>query len=232
MVYFELDATGALSEVSNKKAPLPPLWMNEDDNDDDDGGVGNACLLWEKVFSREFPERVTCLDLGMVPAGRIRSPFLAVGSDDHTVRILSTEEPHVLGQRGLLSVSARPESVCLSEMKTEQHDQLTSLYINVGLSNGILQRLLVDPTEGTLSDSRQRFLGPRPVKLIRLAVQGSPGVLAISSRSWMSYNHQGRYFLTPLSYQSLECAASFANEYIPEGVIAVSGNSLKILTVS
>lgn len=146
------------------------------------------------------------------------------------MRILSTEEPNVLSQRGLLQVSARPESVCLAEMQRE-HDTLTSLFINVGLGNGILQRLLVDPTEGTLSDSRQRFLGPRPVKLVRLLVQGTPGVLAISSRSWLSYNHQSRYFLTPLSYQSLECAASFANEYIPEGVIAVSGSSLKILTI-
>jgi splicing factor 3B subunit 3 len=55
-----------------------------------------------------------------------------------------------------------------------------------------LQRLAVEALEGTLSDSRQRFLGAKPVKLERVTIQGAVGVLALSSRTWISYNHQVR----------------------------------------
>lgn len=56
-------------------------------------------------------------------------------------------------------------------------------------------------------------------------------VLALSSRSWLSYNYQGRYQMTPLSFDPLDFAAEFSTEMCPEGVVAVSGEKLRIFGV-
>jgi splicing factor 3B subunit 3 len=52
-------------------------------------------------------------------------------------------------------------------------------------------------------------------------------VLAMSSRTWLSYTYQGRFHLTPLSYESLEHASGFASEQCPEGIVAIAGNTLR-----
>ena len=45
--------------------------------------------------------------------------------------------------------------------------------------------------------------------------QGGEAVLAMSSRTWITYYYQNRFHLTPLSYESLEYAAGFASEQCP-----------------
>ena len=52
-------------------------------------------------------------------------------------------------------------------------------------------------------------------------------VLAMSSRSWLSYWYQSRFHLTPLSYETLEYASGFASEQCPEGIVAISTNTLR-----
>ena len=54
-----------------------------------------------------------------------------------------------------------------------------------------------------------------------------PQVLAMSSRSWLSYSYQSRFHLTPLSYETLEFASGFASEQCPEGIVAISTNTLR-----
>jgi splicing factor 3B subunit 3 len=78
---------------------------------------------------------------------------------------------------------------------------------------------------------RQRYLGSKSVKLFRVVVRGQRGVLSLSSRAWLMYNYQGRYHQTPLSYEALEYAANFSSELCPEGIVAVAGNTLRIVTV-
>lgn len=85
----------------------------------------------------------------------------------------------------------------------------TALYLNIGTQKGVLFRATIDKTSGQLSDTRARFLGLRPIKLFNVKVNGSDAVLALSSRSWLCYNYQGRYSMTPLSYVPLEYASSF-----------------------
>ncbi len=51
--------------------------------------------------------------------------------------------------------------------------------------------------------------------------------MAMSSRTWLLYFYQNRFHLTPLSYESLEFAASFASEQCPEGVVAIAANTLR-----
>lgn len=53
----------------------------------------------------------------------------------------------------------------------------------------------------------------------------------MSSRTWLSYSYQNRFHLTPLSYESLEYASGFASEQCPEGIVAISSNTLRILAL-
>ena len=131
------------------------------------------------------------------------------------------------------ALPATPESLCIVEMgiKNEQKTSTGRLYLNVGLQNGVHLRTVLDEVTGDLSDTRTRYLGTRPIKLFRVQMQGSEALMAISSRSWLCYYHQNRFHLTPLSYESLEYASGFSSEQCPEGIVAISANTLRILAL-
>ena len=104
-------------------------------------------------------------------------------------------------------------------------------FLFAGLQNGVLLRTVLDQVTGDLSDTRTRYIGSRPVKLFRVTMQGAEAVLAMSSRTWITYYYQNRFHLTPLSYESLEYAAGFSSEQCPEGIVAISTNTLRILAL-
>jgi len=97
------------------------------------------------------------------------------------------------------AINAVPESLAIVEMPDGHERSLRTLYLNIGLQNGVLLRTTMDSITGVLSDTRLRFLGSRPVKLFNVTVQGSPAILALSSRPWLSYSFQARSRLIPLS---------------------------------
>ena len=81
--------------------------------------------------------------------------------------------------------------------------------LQIGLQNGVLLRTTIDSVTGEISDTRTRYLGTKSVKLFKVKTEGESAVLAVSSRSWLSYRHQQRFHLTPLSYESLDSATGF-----------------------
>lgn len=203
IVYFEMDPTGQLNEYTERK---------------------------------EMKSDVICMGVGRVPAGEQRSRFLAVGLSDNTVRIISLDPNDCLTLLGMQALPALPESLCIIEMGGQESVDgeprtLGALYLNIGLQNGVLLRTVLDGVTGDMSDTRTRYLGSRPVKLFRIIMQGNESVLAMSSRSWLSYYYQNRFHLTPLSYESLEYAAGFSSEQCPEGIVAISTNTLRILAL-
>lgn len=135
------------------------------------------------------------------------------------------------------ALPATPESLCVVEMTSGNREAIRDpsssgkLYLNVGLQNGVLLRTVLDHVSGDLSDTRTRYLGTRPVRLFRVKTQGCDAVLAISSRCWLLYYYQSRFHLTPLSYESLEFASGFSSEQCPEGIVAISANTLRILSL-
>jgi len=169
--YFELDAAGNLMEMGRT-----------------DLGV-----------------EVACLDVGPLPAGRAKSMFLACGCYDNSVRLLSLDAgTGALQQVASVQCPAKPESLALAEMASDATAAITGggggtaagggggaaamgLFLNIGMANGVMQRVAVDATSGALSDTRTRFLGSRPVKLFRVVVQGTQALLALSSRNWLAY---------------------------------------------
>jgi len=202
VIYFELDVSGQLVEVEKK----------------------------------EMPNEVACVDVGPIPEGRQRCRFMAVGTFEGTwiVRILSLDPDDRMTALSRQALPAQPVSLALSLARTKAGDGVSShaLFLHVGLANGVSLRIGVDATTGALSpDYRTRLLGGKAVQLVKLNVRGESGVMALSTRSWLCYNMHGRYNTTPLSYDTLEYAASFSSEQCPDGIVAVAGNTLRIITL-
>ncbi|EON62276.1 pre-mRNA-splicing factor rse1 [Coniosporium apollinis CBS 100218] len=188
--------------------------------------------LAEYDEKREMSGTVTCLSLGEVPAGRVRSAFLAVGCDDSTVRILSLDPDSTLENKSVQALTAAPSSLNIMPMADSSSGGST-LYLHIGLYSGVYLRTVLDEVTGELSDTRTRFLGPRPVKLFRVSVQGQPAVLALSSRSWLGYSEPQTksFMLTPLDYVPLEWGWSFSSEQCTEGMVGIQAQNLRIFNV-
>lgn len=77
------------------------------------------------------------------------------------------------------ALPAAAESLCIVEMGGGDNEEIASrgtLYLNIGLQNGVLLRTVLDPVTGDLADTRTRYLGSRPVKLFRIKMQGNEAV--------------------------------------------------------
>ena len=110
----------------------------------------------------------------------------------------------------------------------------STLYLHIGLYSGIYIRTVLDEVTGDLSDTRTRFLGPKPVKLFRVEVQGQTAVLALSSRPWLGYSDdQTKMFaLTPLDYAPLEYSWTFHSEQCPHGMVGIHENHLRYVSTA
>ncbi|SCV67047.1 BQ2448_5693 [Microbotryum intermedium] len=180
---------------------------------------------------KEMHAEILTLSIAEVPEGRQRTPYLAVGCADSTVRIISLDPENTLETLSLQALTAPPSSIVVAEILDTSIDKHhATLFVNIGLQNGVLLRTVLDSLSGQLTDTRTRFLGSRPVQLTRVPVRGSPAILALSSRSWLNYSYQNMLQFTPLIFDALDRAWSFSAELCPEGLIGITGNSLRIFT--
>ena len=154
---------------------------------------------------QDMNAEVASLAVGPVPEGRQRSRFLAVATYDSTVRVLSLDPTDCLHVLALQAVPAVAESLLFLPSSGATS---SPLFLQMGLSNGILLRTEIGQTTGTLTDTRTRFLGTRSPKLFAVRVKGENGMLALTSRPWLGFSDLGRYTLVPLSYEVLDHAAS------------------------
>ncbi|KAF5839279.1 CPSF A subunit region-domain-containing protein [Dunaliella salina] len=168
---------------------------------------------------KEMGDDVACLDIAPVPEGRARCRFLAVGCYDSTVRVLGRALPAI------------PESLLMLYGGADEGGPDSGLFLQVALQNGVLMRTEVDRISGQLTDPRSRFLGTRPPRLFPVSVRAHRSMLALSSRPWLGFSDHGRFSIIPLSYEALDYAAGFASDQCPEGFVAVSKGSLRILAV-
>ncbi|KAI9795517.1 MAG: pre-mRNA-splicing factor rse1 [Piccolia ochrophora] len=188
--------------------------------------------LAEYDEKREMSGTVTCLSLGEVPEGRVRSQYLAVGCDDSTVRILSLDPESTLENKSVQALTSAPSALSIMAMADSSSGGST-LYLHIGLFSGVYLRTVLDEVTGELSDTRTRFLGPKPVKLFRVSVKGQTAVLALSSRPWLGYAdvQTKGFMLTPLSYVGLEWGWNFSSEQCTEGMVGIQGQKLRIFTI-
>ncbi|KAI9595999.1 mono-functional DNA-alkylating methyl methanesulfonate N-term-domain-containing protein [Syncephalis fuscata] len=166
----------------------------------------------------EYQERLNTganvlgLALGEVPDGRVRFQFLAVACDDQTVRIFSLEPDRCFEELAIQALNAQPESLVIITMMDRSSDRShASLFLAIGLRNGVLLRTVLDNHTGEMTDPRLRFLGSRPVKLFPVI---------------------SRAHLVPISYTALECGSSFVSgSQGGDGIVAIADNTLRILAL-
>jgi splicing factor 3B subunit 3 len=184
--------------------------------------------LAEYDEKKEMFGTVTCLSLGHVPEGRLRSEFLAVGCDDCTVRILSLDPESTLESKSVQALTAAPSSLSIMAMEDSSHGG-TSLYLHIGLHSGVYLRTVLDEITGELTDTRHKFLGPKAVRLFQVSVQRQTCVLALSSRPWLGYTDPltKGFMMTPLSYEDLEWGWNFSSEQCEEGMVGIHSNYLR-----
>ncbi|OAA62796.1 Cleavage/polyadenylation specificity factor, A subunit [Niveomyces insectorum RCEF 264] len=193
---------------------------------DDDGSLA------EYDTRKALSATVTSLSFGPVPAGRLRSAVLAVGCDDCTVRILNMNPESTLESMSVQALTAAPSSLNIIEMEDSASGSGARLYLHIGLQSGVFLRTLLDEITGELTDTQQRFLGLKPVKIFEVTVAGKTCVLALSSKPWMGYVDPTRGFMmTPLSYEDLDWGSHFSSEQCEEGIIGVQANNLRIFTI-
>lgn len=184
-----------------------------------------------EAATRDVGADVSSLDVGMVPKGKSRSLFAAVGCRDSTVRLLSLAPGSLLEQKSSTALgTVRPHSVALStDVGGDGGGEIT---LTVGLDDGSALRAGVDAVTGAISTSpSRRFLGARPVAVARVVLEGSPSTLLLSSRPWIGRAGKGRHAMAPMSYAPLDHGCSFSNEVVREGIVATSGTTLRILSV-
>lgn len=182
---------------------------------------------------QELSSRPTTLSIGDVPEGKIRSPFLAIGSEDATIRIFSLDLENTLETLSISALTASPSDVRIIYMVDNSLEpKLRSLYLNIGLSNGVYVKSKMDSITGQLSDTRKRFLGPHPVKLFKTYAQGQPCVLALCTASWLGFAAGLSFQMVPLAYNPLSHAAGFSSEECPEGIVGIQNNNIRIFSVN
>ena len=55
--------------------------------------------------------------------------------------------------------------------------------------------------------------------------------MALSARPWLAFAHHGRYQLAPLAYEAMEHMAPLQSEQCEEGIVALVGDTLRILSL-
>lgn len=184
--------------------------------------------LAEYDEKKEMFGTVTALSLGEVPEGRVRSSFLAVGCDDCTVRVLSLDPESTLENKSVQALTAAPTSLAIISMEDSSSGGST-LYLHIGLYSGVYLRTVLDEVTGELTDTRQKFLGPKEVRLFRVTVDGRTCVLGLSSRPWLGYSDPitKSFVVTPLNYVDLEWGWNFSSEQCEDGVVGIQGQTLR-----
>ncbi|RCK67617.1 Pre-mRNA-splicing factor RSE1 [Candida viswanathii] len=155
-----------------------------------------------------------------------RSPFAIIGCSDETIQVVSLKQQNCLEVQSIQALSSN-----CSSLKMAKHDK--DLMVHIGMNNGVYARIKIDPVNGKLFDSRSKYLGSKPVNLnIVKLPNGVSGILAISSKPWVSYFYKNEFKTTPLLDVSVTDGCSFVSEDIGgEAIVGISGNDLVIFSI-
>lgn len=189
--------------------------------------------------SYELPSPPTAVSVAPVPKGRVRSPFVAVASEDETVRIVSVDPEAMFETVAVQGLMAAATSIALLPVGNV-------LYLHMGLANGVYVRAELDPLSGEIVGSWSKFVGLGRLAVVPVTCGGSESILVASRavktclghvstlpESYVSTGGNSAPFfqLDAISGEPLDLAHSFQTQDCPHGVIGVAGSTLKIFTV-
>eukprot|EP01126_Amoeba_proteus_P058655 TRINITY_DN7590_c0_g1_i6.p1 TRINITY_DN7590_c0_g1~~TRINITY_DN7590_c0_g1_i6.p1 ORF type:complete len:732 (+),score=137.55 TRINITY_DN7590_c0_g1_i6:1565-3760(+) len=184
-----------------------------------------------EIETAQTGAEIVAMGIAPVPSGVERARFLAIADMNNKMRIFSLYPTDCLTTLSMQLLPHRVSSLSIVEMPSYGG---SALYVNMGTENGVLYTATLDKSNGQLAtqhDTRVRFLGRSPVKLFPIQVNNSDALLALSSRSWVCFNYEGRYTMMPLSYVPLGFASSFNSEQCPEGIVSVAAENLRIFSM-
>lgn len=124
------------------------------------------------------------------------------------------------------------ESIAIEEMDTtesETEQYGLQLYLYAGLQNGMIVRTSIDPITGKLTDSRPKYLGAKPVKLVKMEILGKPAILGLSSRPWMFYTFGRKQMASLLAFPFISVATAIKMSTFNHTIMAFSENHLRII---
>lgn len=179
-----------------------------------------------------------------VPAGRLRAPFLAVATEDETVRIVSCDPETMFETVAVQGLMSRASSLALLSV-----GHVT--YLHLALTNGVYVRCELDHVTGEILGSWSKFIGlgrlsvvpvtcggknennKNSVLVVSRGVKTCLGHVTESDDTWAvtGGNSAPFYALDAISGDPLDLAHSFETRDCPNGVIGVAGSTLKIFKV-
>lgn len=128
-------------------------------------GLSNCEIVYFEITSGSLHESQNKIELdepitsiSMVRSKR--SDYLAVGSNDSTVKLISLKRSDM--DEFMEIVSIQTVLAPVTDLKLIQD---SNLELHIGLENGVYCRSMVNNNDGQLYDVRTKFLGPRPVTL-------------------------------------------------------------------
>lgn len=73
--------------------------------------------------------------------------------------MISLAPENTLETVSLQALTSPPASICIAEiLDVSLNRSLPTMFVNIGLQNGVLLRTVLDPTNGQLTDTRTRFV--------------------------------------------------------------------------
>ncbi len=181
--------------------------------------------------TRNVGADVCSLDVGAVPKGKSQSLFATVGCHDSMVNLLSLVPRGLLEQRSSTALgNARPHSVVLSNAVGWDGGKIM---LTVGLNDGLALTASINLVTGAILTSPSRFfLGARPVMASHITLCGLPSTLLLLLRLGIDQAWNCCHMMAPMSYAPLDYSCLFSNKAMREGIVAMSGKTLRILSVS
>eukprot|EP00760_Papus_ankaliazontas_P039149 PhM_4_TR9498/c0_g1_i1/m.25892/K12830/SF3B3, SAP130, RSE1; splicing factor 3B subunit 3 len=190
----------------------------------EDSGIVREVLNNKFDLKRE----IVAIELGPIPYGHQRSSYIAVATKDQRVYILNVDEPT---QRYLdAAVPAVPSSLTFVYQTSDVSEARQALNLYIGLTNGAVQRRVLDEVSGQVSEPMTRMCGSVAVRTSAVkTADGSTAVVILSNTAWISFYTGTKYNLVPFMSETIDDVAGFSCEASPHGIITLKDRDMCVV---
>ena len=86
----------------------------------------------------------------------------------------------------------------------------------------MIVRTSIDSITGKLTDSRPKYLGAKPVKLVKIEVLGKSAIIGLSSRPWLFYTFGRKQMASLLAFPFMSVATPIKMSAATHTIMAFS----------
>lgn len=152
--------------------------------------------------------------------------YVAIADNDSKLYLHSLDGSEPLELKSTQQLPAKSSSLAFLSSNTIGYN-----YIVSGSINGILTRMRIDD-DGNVGEAHNKYLGSRAISMNPVLIQGNPGILCTSRKTWVLFGERSTLKLVPLSCGQLEHAASFHSAQNPNSIVAISKENVKIFSLT